>query len=487
MFFARKRAGVRLAAAAMATGLFAGGMAAAGPAYAEDTPENPDNPRQGGATATLEGMESHLPVVVSGVADEPVEVPAGLFQLTGLESGTLQAYCIDFATPARTGAEYKEAGWDESTLHDDEDAPLIHWILQNSYPQVDTTELAGHLDGVGTLSPAQAAAATQAAIWELSDELEDARPEDDDAALLTEWLLENAEEVPEPAPSLQLGPVEVSGKPGEDIGPVTLDTSADGAVVTLGAAAAGQGITLVGADGQDITPGTPVAGGTELFFRVPEDAEDGLASLTASITTQVPVGRAFTGTGEEPTQTMILAGSSESSVSAQATASWASQGPSPSVTAKENCAEGGVEITASNSGDEPFEFVLEGETHEVLPGESTTVLVPVQNGQGYGIRIENPLEGKEPWMFRGTLDCAAEDGPQVPPSGQPNEPEPAGGSGTPQDGGAEEDDGTADLAETGSSGGSPVLMIGIAVVLLVVGAAVVVVIRRRAAANASDD
>ncbi|SOD66262.1 LPXTG-motif cell wall anchor domain-containing protein/TQXA domain-containing protein [Streptomyces zhaozhouensis] len=464
MKHARKRVVSRLAATAVASGLIAGGaLAAAGSAVAEQ------NPRSGGATAVNEGLQVQDGVNVTHNGETDT-YRAGLFYLTADDGGTLKTYCIDFATGAQTGAMYKETSWESSTLHGNPDAGKIHWILQNSFPAVnDLASLAGQA-GAESLNEEQAAAGTQAAIWELSDGV-DAVPTNENAAKLTDWLLENAGEVAEPGASLELTPPQVSGQPGEIVGPVTVNSSAESVFVTPDASATEQGVTIVDVNGEYITEDQPVSGGTELYFSIPEDAADGSASLTATATSQVPLGRAFTGI-DTRTQTMILAGSSDSSVTANASVSWAAPGqPAVAVNAVEKCVEGGVEITASNEGDVPFAFELDGESYEIAAGESQSVVVPVENGQAYEITIDNAIEGAEPWVFTGVLDCeTGDDGGQE----QVNEPAPASTGGEGEDG--------ADLAETGSSGGSPMLIGGIAVALLVVGGGVVFFMRRRSAA-----
>ncbi|GAA3063594.1 hypothetical protein GCM10020000_53820 [Streptomyces olivoverticillatus] len=61
--------------------------------------------------------------------------------------GTLQTYCIDILTNTVDGAKYKEAGWDESSLHDNKNAGKIRWILQHSYPQVNDLAALGKDSG----------------------------------------------------------------------------------------------------------------------------------------------------------------------------------------------------------------------------------------------------------------------------------------------------------------------------------------------------
>jgi TQXA domain-containing protein/LPXTG-motif cell wall-anchored protein len=464
MLFARKRAAARLAATTFAAGLFAAGaIATAGPAAAEEI-----NPRDGGITATLDGLTvfDRVDVVIDG---ETHTYGGGLFNLTGDDGGTLQTYCIDFNTAAQDGSQYKETAWESSSLHGNPEAGRINWILQNSYPSIDDLNALAGQAGAESLTPEQAAAGTQAAIWHLSDGVE-ATPQDENAALLTEWLLASAEEVEEPGASLSLTPPQVSGKPGEIVGPVTVNTSAEAVYVAPDQAAADQGVTIVDANGETVSEEVAVADGTELYFSVPEGAEDGSASLSATATSAVPVGRAFTGP-ETVTQTMILAGSSTSEVTATASVNWATEGPVPAVSARENCAEGGVDITATNAGDEAFVFQLGGEEYEVAPGAEETITFPVENGQAYEISIAG-LEESQEWVFTGVLDCDTGGNGGMEEIDE-NEPAPASTGGSGESG--------PDLAETGSDSGSPVMIAGIAAVLLAAGGGTVLYLRRRAA------
>ncbi|MGK5534041.1 thioester domain-containing protein [Streptomyces sp. URMC 129] len=481
MTLARRRTAPRLAATALAAGLLtAGAIAAAGPAAADEVPPG------GGATATLQGLDIFGEIAVTvPESGEERHVNGGLFRMAAPGgAGTFLTYCVDYNTPTRADAAYEETDWASSTLSGDEDAGRIHWILRHSYPTVDVHALAGAAGIGGELTEEDAAAGTQAAIWQLSDEVT-AVPDDEEARALTTWLLGRARDVAEPGVSLELSPPRVSGQPGRVIGPVTVHTTADAVVVTPDPAAAEQGVTVVDADGEPVTEDEPVSDGAELYFSVPADAADGSASLTATASAEVPIGRAFTGTDPaRPTQTMILADTTLASIPAGAAVSWAAPGqPSPSVTAEEVCAEGGVEVTAANNGDRPFTFELAGETVEVPAHGSESVLVPVADGQAYAIVIDNPAEGGADWEFGDVLDCAATDDA---PAAQPVLASAGGIDGIDGVDGTETlGGGPADLAETGSDT-DPGLLIGIAVALLAAGGAAVFLVRRRAAADPDD-
>ncbi|AKH82506.1 peptidase [Streptomyces sp. CNQ-509] len=442
-------------AAGLAT---AGAIAGAAPAAAQDAP--PAN----GATATLGG----LTIKDTAIVDGGKEIGAGLFEMAVDEGGTIQTYCIDFGNPTQPEAKYQEVPWSASSLQNNPDAGKINWILQNSYPQVDDLSALAAAAGAGELTENTAAAGTQIAIWRFSDKV-NVEAKDPEAEKLADYLEAGAEAIEEPAPSLNLGPTAVSGKSGEKLGPVTVNTDAAEASLSLSPEAESAGVKVVDADGKALTSASD---GAEVFLDVPAGTPDGSATLTAQATTQVPVGRAFAGVGEHAkSQTQILAGSSDTTVTAQATANWASEGPIPALSADKNCAKGGVDVTAENKGDQPFSFELAGESHTVAPGESKTVLVEVAEDQAYEITINGDDGFSE--KFTGVLDCetAGNDTPA------PSEPSPASAGGSAGGDDAGDDEG-GDLANTGGSSATPVIA-GVAIGLVVVGGATVFLLRRR--------
>ncbi|MFE3944261.1 hypothetical protein ACFXPV_20640 [Streptomyces sp. NPDC059118] len=115
------------------------------------------------------------------------------------------------------------------------------------------------------------------------------------------------------------------------LGPFTVGTNASAAALSL-APGAPAGARIVDKDG---APVTDAENGDQVFLDVPVGAPDGSTELTALATTGVPLGRAFVST-DGPSQTLILAGSSSSAVSAEASVSWAGKGPVPAVTVANN-------------------------------------------------------------------------------------------------------------------------------------------------------
>ncbi|WTL28930.1 Cys-Gln thioester bond-forming surface protein [Streptomyces sp. NBC_01498] len=462
---ARRRAAARLAASIAASGLVvAGAVAGAGTAAADDTLQH-----RGGAAATLDGLTTFDKAVLT-TDGEQHELPAGLFEMTVDGGGKLKTYCIDIHNPTQDQAKYLETPWAQTSLGANKNAGRIRWILQNSYPQVDDLAALARSAGTGPLTAQTAAAGTQVAIWRHSDNA-DVDAVDPQAEKLADWLERSADHLGEPRASLTLEPGAVSGRSGERIGPVTVRTDADTVEVSPPADAAALGIGVTDKDGK---PVTQVSDGAQLYFDVPEDTADGTAALSVQATTSVPVGRAFAGVTKS--QTQILAGSSESTVSATATATWAAKGAIPAITAEKNCAKGGVDVTAANKGDKPFTFTLAGQEYTVEAGASRTVTVPVTEDQAYDFTITGP--GGLTENFQGVLDCRTTGDPGAPEDGTSTQLAPATAGGVAGTEGL-------DLAETGASNATPVIA-GVAIGLVVLGGAAVFFFRKKGAPSTED-
>ncbi|MEU6549913.1 Cys-Gln thioester bond-forming surface protein [Streptomyces sp. NPDC046915] len=446
----------RVAAAALVTGLVAAGLlTGAGAAAADGTSQH-----QGGATATIGGLKTYGEAVIHENGGDQ-RVSAGLFEMSVEGGGTLQTYCVDLRNPTQKDAKYQETPWSQTSLGTNKNAGRIRWILQNSYPQVnDLAALAGRA-GVRGLTEQDAAAGTQVAIWRWSDGAH-VDAVDPQAEKLADYLEKSARSMAEPAASLTLDPPAVSGRPGGLLGPVTVHTNARSVTVTPPADAAITGVRIVDKAGK---PVTSAADGSRLFFDVPEDAADGAAQLTVQASTSVPVGRAFT--SDSRSQTQILAGSSESTVSATASAGWAAKGAIPALSAAKNCAKGALDITGANTGDKPFTFSLMETEYTIPVGATRTVTVPLQEDQAYDFTITGPNGFQQ--RFTGVLDCHTQPAATGNAVQTLSEPSPASVGGTTTD---------TNLAATGGSAITP-LIAGVAIGLVVIGGGVLVVLRRR--------
>ncbi|MFF0743015.1 TQXA domain-containing protein [Streptomyces sp. NPDC004111] len=454
----------RLIAVALAPGLLAAGaLGGAGSAAADERPVG-----SGGAAATLGRLAVHGPVTIRDAGEE-WKAEAGLFEMAVTGGGALQSYSVDLRTPAREGTTYKEVGWDQSSLHRNNNAGKIRWILEHSYPQVnDLAALAGKA-GVKALDDKAAAAGTQAAIWRFSDNVE-ALPADPGAGRLAEYLTRAARDAPQPPASLSLDPPAVAGRAGERVGPVTVRAQADRVTVGL-AADAPYGVRVVDKAGR---PVTDVKAGAQLYFDIPGDTEGGTSALSVQADARVPIGRALV--SDTHSQTQILAGASTSTVTADATVTWAARkttGAIPALSAKKDCAKSGVGITAVNAGDAAFTFELLGFSHTIAARTSRTVTIPLQEDQAYDLTVSGP--GGLRKNFTGVLDCETAGTVAIGTANAPaNRPTPAtAGKPTPI---ATADD--QNLAATGGSAATP--MIGyLALGMLVAGGGVVFLLRKK--------
>ncbi|MFI6641738.1 LAETG motif-containing sortase-dependent surface protein [Streptomyces sp. NPDC050504] len=467
--FAQRGRGLarRLSAAVLVTGLVAAGaISGAGAAAALDAPDD-----QSGAVATLDGLKTYDRAVLrtpaeNGAPAKVTELPAGLFEMTVDGGGKLKTYGIDVHNPTQDQAKYLETPWAQTSLGANKNAGKIRWILQHSYPQVDDLVGLAKEAGTGPLSEKTAAAGTQVAVWRYSDNAA-VEALDPQAEKLADWLQKKARTAQEPRASLTLEPAAVSGKSGHRLGPVTVRTTARRVAVAPPADAAANGIRVVDKKGR---PVKAAANGAQLFFDVPSTAVDGTASLAVQATASVPVGRVFAGLTKS--QTQILAGSSQSTVTARASATWAKEGAIPALTARKNCADGGVDITAVNKGDQPFTFELLDTEHAIPAGLTRTATVPVREDQAYDFTITGP--GGLSRNFEGVLDCRTSGSPAGGMSAQltrQSAPGEAAGLPAVRSGGE-------NLAETGGSSTTPMIAAA-AIALLLVGGAAVVLTRRK--------
>ncbi|WP_308114506.1 TQXA domain-containing protein [Streptomyces sp. ISL-12] len=455
---AHRRGAVRLAASALMSALAAATtvVTGSGQAAAQETARG-----QGGATATMDGLKTYGSAVIHDEAGDQ-EVSAGLFEMSVEGGGMLQTYCVDLLNPTQKDAKYQETPWSGTSLGTNKDAGRVRWILQNSYPQVnDLTALAKKAGVRSGLTEEDAAAGTQVAIWRYSDQA-DVEAVDPEAERLADYLEKNARDVAEPTASLTVDPPAVSGRPGELLGPVTVHTDAGGATVTPPADAATTGVRIVDGDG---APVTTVTDGAEVYFDVPDDAAAGTAELTVHASTTVPVGRAFA--SESRSQTQILAGSSESTVTATATANWAEQGAVPALSAVENCTVDGLDVTTVNEGDGAFTFELLDSEYTIAPGETRTVTVPLREDQPYDFTITVP--GGLEHRFTGVLDCQNQTTTAGDSTQTLTEPSPATTDVATPD---------VNLADTGGSEVTP-LIGGMALALVAIGGVTLFVIRRK--------
>jgi TQXA domain-containing protein/LPXTG-motif cell wall-anchored protein len=214
------------------------------------------------------------------------------------------AYCIDIAHDLQQGGTYQEAGWDPNRV---QQLAKVQWILVNSVPNKPVEQV---LEAAKVTKPASVNSAdlpllvyagTQGAIWHFSDgfNLGD-RPGDDAYAVVKgvyDYLINNAVDAPEPAPTLRISPASITGQVGTKLGPYTVNTAGWAELTATGG-------KIVDANGVEIT--TRIANGGQFWLTgdVP-----GKVSVHAKGDGSVPIGRVFTYQGgADQAQKVILAG-----------------------------------------------------------------------------------------------------------------------------------------------------------------------------------
>ena len=234
---------------------------------------------------------------------------AGLMGMTIDGASGAAGYCIDIGTSIDPGESgLGEVDWDTSGV-----------------PNLDTVGrilAAYHPNGSGpagfeiTGTDAQRAAATQAAIWHVTDGFDltvgdnDPVIEANYAAILAAVDADALPSSGQPDVSLSITSPEVtSGDAGTPVGPFVVSTTASSVTLTPAA-----GVTVT--DGEGVPLAGPIVDGTEFFLL--SDA-DTTATVTASAEATVHAGRVFVKDGS---QRLILATSVATTVDAEASASW---------------------------------------------------------------------------------------------------------------------------------------------------------------------
>ncbi|MDE3721666.1 thioester domain-containing protein [Nocardiopsis sp. N85] len=366
----------RAGLAATAAAFLAFGMAA--PAAAEPAPY------EGAVTGTYIGNAENGPQVHLDGGN----APTSLFKLE-LEDGTvLTTYCIDFRTSIVSKAKYVEDKWDNYPGKGDFAEPAkVHWILQNSYPNVSAEEL-GAAAGVEGLSKADALGGTQAAIWHFSNGM-DLKNSGNSAGVkkVYEYLVGNAQDLPqtsEPDATLSITPGTAEGEAGSKVGAFVIETSAASVPVVLDAP---EGVTLV--DLETGEPVTAVENGDKVAFDVPADAAAGNASFSLETTAEVATGRLFKGEDpNKPTQTLITAKGGETKVSASASASWTAKPEVPPTDEPSEPTEEPSEPTEEPSAPEspaPSESPSVPESPKPTPPADDRPSLPVTGGALAGL------------------------------------------------------------------------------------------------------
>ncbi len=369
-----------------------------------------------GVEARFAGMETRLDLVGDQGGQTWWHVPAGVLRLE-IGGQAYAAYCIEFWNQVINDVDrYVEAGWSRAQIGSD--LARITWILHHAYPNRSAAALGAEL-GL-PLTDAEAAAATQAAIWHFSDgftlaedevTVSDGSVQANPPAVVALYrhLIDPAVNpglTTEPEVSLALEPEAAVGVAGARIGPFTVRTTATRVELSTDG---GPADVVVDATG---TPVSSAADGDEVFVQVPAGTGPGSLALTATGMAGVQAGRVFvTRDPDGPQlQKLVLAAAAFTRVEDRAVVSWSAVPvPAPEATVAPSCAGGGVVVTLTNGGDGPLTFRVADVSGfervvEVPAGGTIEVTVPVAAGASYGITVTAGDWSRE---FTGVLDCDA--------------------------------------------------------------------------------
>ncbi|MFC9253053.1 Cys-Gln thioester bond-forming surface protein [Amycolatopsis thailandensis] len=296
---------------------------------------------------------------------DPKHYVPELFELKLSDGSKLKMYCVQIEVDMRTDQDMIERPWNK---YPDASSPFnknnakINWVLHHGYPAVGLKAIEGALGKNGVkfnegLSAGEAVTATQAAVWHFSDgkDFDRKKPlmEDNveaaaaDVLALYDYLVgkENVGISAQPKPTLDIGPAKASGATGSKIGPFSVATTGD---ITELTSKLPEGVKVVDADGKEIKA-SAIKDGTKVFVDVPKDTKDGEGSFSLKVSGHLDTGRLFVGENyaKVPAQSLIVADSEKTSVSANATASW-KQGGAPVSETPAPTTPGGAESGGGN-------------------------------------------------------------------------------------------------------------------------------------------
>jgi TQXA domain-containing protein/LPXTG-motif cell wall-anchored protein len=270
-----------------------------------------------------------------------------LFGFKLSDGSSLKLYCVQITVGMRTDVDMVERPW---TKYPAANSPFtansdkINWVLHHGYPGVKPDALADALDKQGVkvhdgISEREAITATQAAVWHFSDgvklnlqkPLAEKNPAEDnaDVAALYTYLTgdQNKGMGAQPKPTLNIASPKGEGKIGTRIGPFEVATSGD---ITSLTTELPEGVKITDADGKEVKS-SEVKDGSKLYVDVPAGAKPGNGSFALKVTGELETGRLFVAENyaQKPAQSLIVADSEKTQVTAKAAASWTEAGAAP--------------------------------------------------------------------------------------------------------------------------------------------------------------
>jgi TQXA domain-containing protein/LPXTG-motif cell wall-anchored protein len=297
------------------------------------------------ATGTVNPAANVIGYQVNVGGDWLGTLPTNLLGFTLSDGTQLGMYCVEIKVEIDDQHPMVERPWED---YPNEESPFndnrqqINWVLHNGFPVKTVEELGAALpkppnDGIDVL---EAVAATQAAVWHFSDDVDlnrddplsgDASDDEDaaDALALYDYLIGAANTGIGEAPlaKLELSPTESSGETGDRIGPFKVTTTATIEKLT---ADLPDGVRVTDANGTELNAAM-IKDGTEVFIDVPDDTADDTGGFELTASANVETGRLFVGENydNKPTQSLIVAKSEKATLKVAATAAWAAGAAPP--------------------------------------------------------------------------------------------------------------------------------------------------------------
>ncbi|MFJ7212327.1 thioester domain-containing protein [Amycolatopsis sp. NPDC098790] len=305
-----------------------------------------------------------------------------LFDMKLANGSTLKLYCVQITVGLRTDVDMIERPWNKYPVPGpfQTNSDKINWVLHHGYPGVSRDGLAAALakqdvkvhDGI---SEFEAIGATQAAVWHFSDgrnidrnhPLAEDDPKDPkrpesaaDTLALYDYLTGDLNKGigEQPKPTLNIAADKTEGTAGGKIGPFSVATSGD---ITSLTSQLPEGVKITDADGKELK-NSDVKDGSKLYVDVPAGTKAGKGGFTLKATGELDTGRLFVAENyaKQPAQSLIVADSEKTEVTANAAASWTEAGAPTTAPSTPAGSNGGGGDLANTGVDAAVPFTVGG-------------------------------------------------------------------------------------------------------------------------------
>ncbi|WIY05764.1 thioester domain-containing protein [Amycolatopsis mongoliensis] len=302
---------------------------------------------------------------------------AELFDMKLSNGSTLKLYCVQITVGLRTDVDMVERPWNKYPAEGPfkANSAKINWVLHNGYPGTGLDALGKALKKQGVevhdgVSEREAIAATQAAVWHFSDgvnldatkplaEENSADANADVAALYAYFTGDQNKGIGEqPKPTLNIAADKTEGTAGGKIGPYSVATSGD---ITSLTSQLPEGVKITDADGKELK-GSDVKDGSKLYVDVPAGTKPGKGAFTLKASGELDTGRLFVAENyaKQPAQSLIVADSEKTEVTANAAASWTEAGAPTTAPSTPAGSNGGGGELANTGVDAAVPFTVGG-------------------------------------------------------------------------------------------------------------------------------